>query len=235
MQVVVFAPHPDDEVIGCGGTIAAHVRAGDEVVIVYLTSGEAGSLNVQPDELRVVREDETRKGMECLGVNDLIFLHFPDGYLDFSPESIRTLVKLIRKKKPDVVYLPHAQESPRDHRVTHELALEAVRRAHGPWFQDCGGMPWTVKKVLAYEVWTPIVSPTFYVDITTWIDRKTEALCCHTSQTSGVSYDEAVKCLNRYRGILSGVGKYCEAFQVITGNPVVWGDEISAGKAGDQL
>jgi LmbE family N-acetylglucosaminyl deacetylase len=222
MNVVVFAPHPDDEMIGCGGTIAAHVKAGDGVSIVYLSSGEAGSLNVSPDELCVVREDETRKGMECLGVNDLIFLHFPDGYLDFSPESIRTLVKLIREKKPDVVYLPHAQESPRDHRATHELGLEAVRRASGPWFQDCGTELWAVNQVLAYEVWTPIVSPTFYADITPWIDLKMEGLCCHVSQTSGVAYDEAVKCLNRYRGILSGAGQYCEAFQVIMGRPLLW-------------
>ena len=220
MKVVVFAPHPDDEVIGCGGTIAAHVQAGDEVLIVYLTSGEAGSLAIPPDELKVVREGEARQGAEILGVKDLIFLRFPDGYLDFSPERICTLIKLIREKKPDVVYLPHAQETPRDHRVTHELGLEAIRRAGGPWFQDCGAELWHVKHVLTYEVWTPIVSPTYYNDVTPWIDLKTAALCCHGSQTSGISYDEAVKCLNRYRGILSGAGDYCEAFQVITGNPL---------------
>jgi len=220
MKVVVFAPHPDDEVIGCGGTIAAHVQVGDEVVIVYLTSGEAGSLAIPPDELKVVREGEARQGAEILRVNDLIFLRFPDGYLDFSPERICTLVELIRKKKPDVVYLPHAQETPRDHRVTHELAWEAVRRAAGPWFQDCGGEPWPVKYVLAYEVWTPIVSPTYYNDVTPWIDLKLEALRCHASQVSTVAYDEAVKGLNRYRGILSGTGDYCEAFQSITGNPL---------------
>lgn len=220
MKIMVFAPHPDDEVIGCGGTIAAHVRAGDEVVIVYLTSGEAGSLAIPPDELKVVREGEARQGAEILGVKDLIFLRFPDGYLDFSPERIRTLVELVRETKPDVVYLPHAQETPRDHRVTHELVLEAVRRAGGPWFRDCGMMPWPVKYVLAYEVWTPIVSPAYYKDITPWIDLKAAALCCHASQVTIVAYDEAAKGLNRYRGILSGVGEYCEAFQVITGNPL---------------
>jgi N-acetylglucosamine malate deacetylase 1 len=220
MNIVVFAPHPDDDVIGCGGTIAAHVQAGHGVTLVYLTSGEAGSLNVPPDELRIIREDEARKGMARLGVNDLIFLHFPDGDLDFSPESIRTLVKLIREKNPDVVYLPHAQESPRDHRVTHELGMEAVRRASGPWFQDCGTEPWAVNQVLAYEVWTPIAFPTFYADITSWIDCKTAALCCHASQVENVGYDEAVKCLNRYRGILSGAGRYCEAFQVVMGKPL---------------
>lgn len=220
MKIVVFAPHPDDDVIGCGGTIAAHVQAGDEVAIVYLTSGEAGSLPIPPDELRGIREREARQGTEILGVDDLIFLRFPDGYLDFSPECIRTLVKLIRDKKPDVIYLPHAQEAPRDHQVSHDLVLGAVRRASGPWFQDCGTAPCAVKQVLAYEVWTPIVSPMFYADISPWIDLKLNALRCHASQTSTIPYDEAVRCLNRYRGILSGAGRFCEAFQVITGKPV---------------
>lgn len=219
MKIMVFAPHPDDEVIGCGGTIATHVRAGDEVVIVYLTSGEAGSLSVPCDELRTTREGEARQGAKHLGVKDLIFLRFPDGYLAFAPECIRTLVNLVRERKPDVVYLPHAQEGPRDHRVTHELGLEAVRRAGGPWFQDCGAEPWAVKHVLAYEVWTPIVSPTYYNDVTPWIDLKLAAIRCHASQVSTVAYDEAVKGLNRSRGILSGMGDYCEAFQVITGSP----------------
>ncbi len=220
MKIMVFAPHPDDEVIGCGGTIAAHVQKGDEVTIVYLTSGEAGGLAVPSDELRDIREGETRQGAEILSVKDMIFLRFPDGYLDFSPECIRTLVRLIREQKPDVVYLPHAQEGPRDHRVTHELVLDAVRRAAGPWFQDCGGEPWPVKHVLAYEVWTPIGSPTYYNEVTSWIDLKTAALRCHASQVSTVAYDEAVKGLNRYRAILSGMGEYCEAFQVIIGNPL---------------
>jgi len=220
MKIMVFAPHPDDELIGCGGTIAAHVRAGDEVAIAYLTSGEAGGLNIPLDELRDIREGEARQGAEMLGVNGLIFLHFLDGYIDFSPECIRTLVRVIREQKADVVYLPHAQEGPRDHRMTYELGLEAVRRAGGPWFQDCGAEPWSVKHVLAYEVWTPIISPAYYNDITPWIDSKLSALRCHASQVSTVAYDEAVKGLNRYRGILSGKGEYCEAFQVIMGNPL---------------
>jgi LmbE family N-acetylglucosaminyl deacetylase len=221
MKIMVFAPHPDDEVIGCGGSIAAHVRAGDEVAIAYLTSGEAGGLNITPDELRDIREGEALQGAEILGVKDLIFLRSPDGYLDFSPERIRKLVSLVREMKPDVVYVPHAQEGPRDHRVTYELGLEAVHRAAGPWFRECGGEPWPVKHVVAYEVWTPIVAPTYYSDITPWIDIKTAALRCHASQVMAVAYDEAVKGLNRYRGILSGRGDYCEAFQVIMGNPLV--------------
>jgi len=220
MKIIVIAPHPDDEVIGCGGTIATHVQAGDEVGIVYLTSGEAGSLAIPSDELTTIREEEARQGAKHLGVNDLIFLRFPDGYLDFSPERIRSMVSLIREKKPDVVYLPHAQETPRDHRVTHELCLEAVRRAGGPWFQDCGAEPWPAKYVLAYEVWTPIVSPIYYNDVTPWMDLKTAAIRCHASQVSTVAYDEAVKGLNRYRGILSWNRRLCEAFQVIAGNPL---------------
>ena len=216
MNIIIFSPHPDDDVIGCGGTIAAHVRQGYHVTIVYLTSGEAGSLDVTQNNLQTRREEEARQAAQCLGVRNLVFLRYPDGYLDFSRELLQALVTLIREKTPDVVYLPHQHEHPRDHRIAHELCLESVRRAGGPWFQDCGATPWNVNHVFAYEVWTPIMMPTFCRDITSLFDSKIKALRCHTSQLAMIPYDEAAACLNRYRGIISGKGHYCEAFQIIT-------------------
>ena len=212
---MIFSPHPDDDIIGCGGTIAAHTHHGDQVTIVYLTSGEAGSIEIPQNILLVHREEEARQAAQCLGVDDLVFLRYPDGYLDFSMEILQSLVKLIREKKPDTVYLPHHKEAPRDHRITHELCRESINRAGGPWFQDCGATPWSVKRVLAYEVWTPLTSPTFHMDVTPWMDLKIKALRRHASQLAAISYDEAVSSLNRYRGILSGKGDYCEAFQIL--------------------
>jgi LmbE family N-acetylglucosaminyl deacetylase len=215
---MIFSPHPDDDIIGCGGTIAAHVREGDQVTIAYMTSGEAGSLEIAENDLQIRREEEARQATQCLGVHNLVFLRYPDGYLDFSMELIKSLVRLIREKKPHVVYLPHHQEHPRDHQITHKLCCESIRRAGGQWFQDCGVTPWNVGRVLAYEVWTPLMSPTFYKDITPWIDLKMEALRRHTSQLATMPYDEAATCLNRYRGIISGKGRYCESFQILTWN-----------------
>jgi LmbE family N-acetylglucosaminyl deacetylase len=218
MNAMIFSPHPDDDIIGCGGTIAAHVRQGDQVTVVYLTSGEAGSLSAPQSDLGAQREEEARQAAQCLGVHDLIFLRCRDGYLGFSAELLKSLVRLIREKKPEIVYLPHRRELPRDHRITHELCEESVRRAGGPWFQDCGATPWNVNHVLAYEIWTPLTSPNFHRDITPWFDLKMEALRRHTSQLAAIPYDEAVACLNRYRGILSGKGDYCESFQIVVWN-----------------
>jgi len=215
---MIFSPHPDDDIIGCGGAIAAHVRQGDHVTIVYLTSGEAGSLEVMQDNLQTRREQEAQQAAQCLGVSNLVFLRHPDGYLDFSRELLKSLVSLIREKIPDVVYLPHKHEHPRDHRITHELCMESIRRASGPWFPDCGTTQWNVNHVFAYEVWTPLRSPTFHMDITSFLDCKLKALRCHTSQLAIIPYDEAATCLNRYRGILSGKGHYCESFQILMGN-----------------
>ena len=218
MNIMIFSPHPDDDIIGCGGTIAAHVRQGDQVTIVYLTSGEAGSLDIGQNNLRMCREQEAQQAAQCLGVHNLVFLRYPDGYLDFSRELLKSLVSLVREKTPDTAYLPHQHESPRDHRITHELCMEGIRRAGGPWFQDCGTTPWNVNHIFAYEVWTPLMSPNFYNDITSSLDSKIKALRCHTSQIAVIPYDEAATCLNRYRGILSGKGHYCESFQIIMGN-----------------
>jgi len=73
-KLLVFAPHPDDDVIGCGGTIANNTAQGNQVTIVYLTSGENGSLAYSPAELSVVREEEATRAASLLGVSDVIFL-----------------------------------------------------------------------------------------------------------------------------------------------------------------
>ena len=95
------------------------------------------------------------------------------------------------------------------------MVVEAIVRASGPWFQECSGESWQVQTVLCYEVWTPIQEVSYAEDITEFINLKIEALKHHKSQIEEIRYDEAVKGLNRYRGIMTGKGKYCECFQVL--------------------
>lgn len=214
-RVLIFAPHPDDDVIACGGTIAKHVQKGDSVAIVYLSSGEAGSLVYPPADLSLRREAEARQASAVLGVTDLVFLRFPDGYISFQPEYLECLIKLIREKKPTLIYLPHALESVRDHQVTHQLVSEAAKRAAGPWFQNCGNITWSTGTILGYEVWTPLPNYNWVEDISDFMEIKLAALRKHQSQIETIAYDEAIKGLNRYRGVMSKAGQYCECFQII--------------------
>lgn len=215
MRVMVFAPHPDDEVLGCGGSLIHHVLVGDQLTVVYMTSGDAGSQHIPKEQLASIREKEARSSCSLLGITDLVFLRNPDGYLEYGQSSLVTLINLIRDRKPELIYLPHQHDAHKDHRATHELVLEARVRAAGPWFQECQGRPWQVAMALAYEVWTPLQQYTRVVDITSYMNMKLAALNLHQSQLVNIRYDQAITGLNRYRGITTCEGEYCECFQVL--------------------
>lgn len=211
-RILVLAPHPDDDIIGCGGSIAHLTQQGHEVVILYLTSGEAGSLEIESSQLARIREDEARRAGRLLGVKEFLFWRQPDGFLQETPELINQLVRLIRARQFSTVYLPHSQEANRDHAAAYRIGIEGCRRASGPWFQDCGLTPWSVSTVLGYEVWTPLKQVNYVQDIADVMELKIQALQQHCSQVSKYAYDEAIRGLNRYRGILCGRGAYGEAF-----------------------
>jgi LmbE family N-acetylglucosaminyl deacetylase len=213
--VLVFAPHPDDDVIGCGGSIAKHVDSGGAVTIVYLTSGEAGSLAHGKAELAAMREAEACAAAALLGVTDLVFLRRPDGGLETSPALVAELVRLVRARQPTVVYLPHRGDGGTDHRATSEVVEEAIGRAGGRWFPELGAAPWSVPVALGYEVWTPLARVAYVEDISAVIERKLAALALHRSQVEDVAYADAIRGLNRYRGAMTGRGTYCECFEVL--------------------
>jgi LmbE family N-acetylglucosaminyl deacetylase len=214
-RILVFAPHPDDDILGCGGSMAWHVQQGHQLKVIYLTSGESGSLDFSKDQLVGLREKEACAAAQVLGVKQTAFLRWPDGYLQVKPEYLQQLTALIRAEKPHRIYLPHSQDAVSDHLVTHHLVMEAVRRAAGPWFQECPGEPWSVGTVLGYEVWTPILSPGLAIDISSFMDKKITALREHRSQLQGYSYDDAITGLNRYRAVMNRRYQYCECFQLL--------------------
>lgn len=214
-EILVFAPHPDDDVIGCGGSIRKHIENGNNVSIVYLSSGEAGSLNYSKAELALIRENEARSAARIQGVSRLIFMRIPDGYIRCTENNLIALVNILREIMPSCVYLPHASESVLDHREAHHLIMEACGRSAGPWFQECSGDPWNVARILAYEVWTPLSRISYVEDISLYMDNKLEALRAHQSQLTDISYDQAIEGFNRYRGIMTGSCLYAECFEVI--------------------
>ncbi len=216
-KVMVFAPHPDDDVFGCGGSIAKHTKNGDLVLVTYMTSGDAGSLKYNKAELAALREREAGDAAYTLGVSrdNLIFLRNPDGYLEYSQKNLVSVIELIRQCQPHIVYLPHKDDGHKDHQKTYEIVAESIMRAAGPWFQECRGQPWSVTTALCYEFWTPLQEVSFTEDISDFIDMKVTALRQHESQIADIPYGEAAESLARYRGMQTGKGKYCECFKVL--------------------
>ena len=103
MNILVVAPHPDDDLIGCGGSMIRHLRNGHPLTVAYMTSGDAGSLRHTKEDLTEIRERETRQAAKILGINELIFLRNADGYLQYNQNNLVRLINLIREKKPEII------------------------------------------------------------------------------------------------------------------------------------
>ena len=214
-RILVFAAHPDDDIIGCGGSLAKHAAQGNQISACYLTSGEAGSKNRPLGELAKIREQEARNAAKVLGYHDLTYLRNPDGFLEYSQSNLKSIVELVREKQPSIVYVHHQLDGHQDHRTTYQLVLESLGRAALPIFPEYKGTTWSVETVLAYEVWTPLSDFQYVEDISEFMGQKTTALKKHRSQMRNYRFDEACEGLARYRGVTTGKGRYCEVFKVI--------------------
>lgn len=214
-KVLVFSPHPDDDVIGCGGSILKHVQKGNVVSVMYITSGEIGSLLHGTKELTRIREAEASKAAEFLGVSETHFLRNPDGYLSYTKQNLVQIISLIRGFKPNVVYTPHQYDEHRDHRITYDLVVESCLQAGRAMVEECSLELWSAKTILAYEVGTLLQEVNYVEDITNVIESKIQAMRMHESQIINLQYDEAIRNMNRLRGITTGKGVYCECFRVL--------------------
>jgi LmbE family N-acetylglucosaminyl deacetylase len=203
--VVVIAPHPDDESIGCGGTLAKHVALGVRVVVAYLTSGELGLKQIPREEAWKVREAEARKAARALGLKATYFLRGPDWMIGDHVEKVAAdLRPILAKEAPELIYLPHPQEWHPDHKAALPILREALQDRPPP-----------LPAIRGYEVWTPLSAFDHVEDISLAMPRKLRAIRAHHSQLNDLAYDRAIRGLNEYRGALSGRCKYAEVFQEI--------------------
>ncbi len=203
-RILVIAPHPDDESIGCGGAICLHGRRGDHVGLVFLTSGEMGLSHLAAEAARATREAEAKAAAEVLGVEHLEFLRLPDmGLLAHLNRGARSLREIIARDAPDVIYLPHPEEVHPDHAAAWPMIRGALGRGEGR-----GGPP----RLRAYEVWTPLPWYDRLEDITPVVGQKLGAIRCHRSQIVAIRHDHAARALGRYRGAMAGC-RYAEVFR----------------------
>jgi len=201
--VLVLAPHPDDEAIGPGGTVRLHVLAGGAVTVVIATDGRWGGYD--PDKTLVERRKaESKAAAKILGTSDPIFLDGPDNALDDSPEIVSKVRRIIEDKKPVYIYLPALTDNHRDHWATNRI-LYAVLKSLPPQFVQ--GVV-----IRGYEVWSTLIADCF-VDISSVVEIKKQAIEAFPSQTKADDYAGAVIALNRYRSLRALHGRgYAEAF-----------------------
>ena len=202
MKILVIAPHPDDEAIGCGGTIALHAERNDHLSVVFLTSGELGLRDLPKEQAWSIRESEAAQAAAVLGIDSISFLRQPDWFLGEHIEQAASLLEpVISSEQPGRIYLPHTREWHPDHAASLPITRRAVELSGRE-------MP----ELLAYEVWTPLGEYDHVEDTSGVIDRKLEAVRCYRSQLVGFRYDRAVLGLNQYRGALAARCDYAEVF-----------------------
>ena len=216
MNVLVIAPHPDDEVLGVGGTIAKLVEKGKNVYVCIATKGCEPLF--RSDDVELVRA-ECLKADASLGVKETIFLDFPAAMLETVPryKLNQRILEIIQRIKPEEVYIPHSGDMQLDHKMVADAAMVALR----PKYEH------QVKRVYAYETlsetgWNiPNVTnefvPNVYEDISETIDRKIEAMRIFQSQLSAFPAARsigAIEALARYRGCTVSVNA-AEAFMLI--------------------
>src|SRR5262245_2164773 len=109
-RVLVISPHPDDESIGCGGSMRKHVEEGDLARVVFLTSGEKGGHGRNEQETARIREREARTAAEILGIAEIDFFRLPDGAVRATRSAVMRLRKSLSDWKPKIIYLPHEGE-----------------------------------------------------------------------------------------------------------------------------
>ncbi|OPX88188.1 MAG: 1D-myo-inositol 2-acetamido-2-deoxy-alpha-D-glucopyranoside deacetylase [Pelotomaculum sp. PtaB.Bin104] len=221
-NVVVIAAHPDDEVLGCGGTIAKHVRNNDKVHVVILAEGLT-SRHERRNREKIGQalaelEQSARKANKILGVSSLELHDFPDNRMDSLDllDVVKVVENIIGKYRPEIIYTHHAGDVNIDHRRIHEAVIAACR--------PMPGCP--VKKLLFFEVpssteWqvpgnVPYFMPGWFVNISETLDVKLKALGEYASEMRDWPHSRsivAIKHQAHWRGASIGV-EAAEAFML---------------------
>ena len=219
-SIFIVAAHPDDEVLGCGGTIARHADAGDQVRVLIVAEGATSrqqqrDRNQASDELSALAQAAQQAGA-ILGAQGVELLDLPDNRLDSLDrlDLIKQIEERIARHQPQVVYVHHAGDVNIDHRRLHEAVVTACRPTPGQ----------PVRRLLSFEVassteWqppgsAPAFQPNWFVDISAQWPRKRKALEAYASEMRPWPHArsiQAVEHLARWRGAQVGV-EAAEAF-----------------------
>ncbi len=215
-RILVIAPHPDDETLGCGGVISRFAQEGADVFICIVSNHDAP---LYTEEHRETTKREARQAHALMGVKETIFLDYAAVTLKELPvyELNGSIDRVVKDVRPDIVFLPHAGDMHIDHQLVAQAAMVAVRP-----LASC-----SVKEVLAYETlseteWNApraehAFMPNCFINITGYLDKKLTAMQCFKSQVYEPPHPrslEALANLAQLRGSTISVNS-AEAFMLL--------------------
>lgn len=204
-SILVVCPHPDDEAIGCGGTLKLLTKQNTVVDVLFVTDGESATgMGASPAEKKIMatqREEEAKKSQAILGIRTVFRLGAKDGQLHQENELKNQLREFFSKNTYDVLFCPWEFDGHSDHGATFRAlknALLASPQNPKLWF---------------YETWSPLLA-NHCVGIDTTFPEKARAIEAYKSQTTLVDYISKIEGLAKYRSLLSPKNQFVEAFFV---------------------
>lgn len=202
-DALILAPHPDDESLGCGGSIVKHINANSRVKVVFLTNGDKGDFEGRfGKDYCKIRIDSAYRAMETLGVIDFEFWGYRDREISFFRNEIELkLTNVINQFKPSIIYAPSPYEVHPDHRALFEITWKVAEKAR--------------ITLLLYEVLIALY-PNILVDITYEIGNKILAIEKYFTELNYNDYLNKIVGLNRFRTTtLPETIKYAEGFILV--------------------
>jgi len=213
-RIIVFAPHPDDETFGCGGTIAKKINDGYDVLVVIMTDGRYAfekvlgiSSDPSPDELKEIRKDEVIRAMKILGVptENIIFLNFEDGKLnDFKKEAEKKVIRILAENHPEEVYFPYKKDAHPDHKATYYIVKNAIRKLgiHVAEYQYSIGTKFSRIGPILDHFLAIFRRNIHRVDISKYLSKKKEAIEQFKSELNLISREQTCPLINNIKKYL---------------------------------
>jgi LmbE family N-acetylglucosaminyl deacetylase len=224
--LIVFAPHPDDETLGCGGTIAKRIAEGYDVFIVVITDGRHAfsklfriNSNPSTDEMAQIRRTEMIRATKILGVpkENILFLGIEDGRIADNAKGIETKVsEILNEFKPVEIYFPYEGDFHRDHRLASRILQECIKKSSFSvkGYRYSVGQRFSRIRMPYAKLLTRFKKDLTYVDVSKYLTQKAAAINEYKSQTS-------IICDEQKRPVVKVTSKYLKMYETFwTFNPV---------------
>jgi LmbE family N-acetylglucosaminyl deacetylase len=217
-KILVIAAHPDDEILGCGATMARHAAEGDDITVLIMADGVNARDLIDRDSALESRQHAALKANKILGVERVRFLDYPDNRMDTVAllDIIQDIEKVMNECIPHTVYTHHYGDVNIDHQRVSEAVVVACRSTPG----------FSVRNVLFFETassteWRPagshlLFAPNYFVNVSGYLDLKLEALDAYAEEMRAFPHPRsktAIECLAHWRGATAGVTA-AEAYQL---------------------
>lgn len=221
-KVLVFVAHQDDEVIGCGGTIAKWSSQGAKVHVCFLTDGATGikQQSGYGSNITTLRMAEASEAAKILGAT-ISTLGIPCQEIRNDKKTFHSIIQRIRSNRPDIVITHSNVCKHRDHIATSEIVAEACWKSYEDILEECG-KPFRVKVLLECEVLDTFQNPDYIVDVTDFYHQKMQAMKVYTTQMGVVpGIEEYLNGITLVRGYNIGPGLRAEAFNKLGKLPLI--------------